>query len=55
MYARIIRVAEVYDELTNSFNANVLNKEEVLQEIKIKSGKILDPFIVDIFNNTIKD
>ena len=51
LFARIIRVAEVYDAMTNSFNKNPLSTEEALMELKTQSGKTLDPNIVDIFLN----
>lgn len=47
--ARIIRVAETFDAMTNSLKVNSIGKEEALQIIKEKSGIIFDPEVVDIF------
>jgi len=47
--ARILRVAESYEAMTNSFNKNRKSKEEALREIKSLSGIIYSPEIVDVF------
>lgn len=47
--ARVIRVAETYDAMTNKLKKNPMDKKEALLEIKNKSGIIFDPEIVDIF------
>jgi len=49
MLARIIRVADGYDEMMRGSNKNAMGKEKVLNEIRRKSGIIFDPDIVDIF------
>ena len=47
--ARIIRLAESYDSMTNTSGKDVMDKEKALEEIKKQSGKLFDPDIVDVF------
>ncbi|MHB8131300.1 MAG: diguanylate cyclase [Mobilitalea sp.] len=47
--ARIIAVAESFDDMTNRFNLNIRNEADALQEIKKLSGIKFDPMIVNIF------
>ena len=47
--ARIIKVAENYDAMTNSSEQDSMSKEEALQEIKSKSSIKFDPQIAEIF------
>lgn len=47
--ARIISVAENYDEMTNKYNNNPLNKDEAVKELIKLAGKKFDPNIVDFF------
>lgn len=53
--ARIIRVAESYDSMTNDFTNDAMTKEEALKEIKKQSGIIYDPDIVGIFIKMMSD
>jgi len=54
MLARVIRVAESYDAMTNSLRKNTMRKEKALQKIKNKSGIIFDTEIVDVFINLMR-
>jgi len=47
--ARIISVAEFFDEMTNIYSDNPLNTDEAIKELKKLSGKRFDPNIVDLF------
>ncbi|HHY90463.1 MAG TPA: diguanylate cyclase, partial [Clostridiales bacterium] len=47
--ARIIAVAEAYEEMTSPMNENAVSKEEALEEIKKESGAKFDPEVVDVF------
>ncbi len=49
LLARIIAVAEYYDELTNSMNKNILSKEEAVRKIKEEIALKLDPKVTDVF------
>lgn len=53
--ARIIKVAESYDAMTNSLNKSAMKKEDALQEIARQSGVIYDPGVVDIFIQLMSD
>lgn len=47
--ARIIALAESYDEMTNGLNKNFMSKERAIQKITEQAGSKFDPEIVDIF------
>lgn len=47
LLARIVSVAESYDELTNKFNDSPLSREEALRELKKLAGTKFDPAIVE--------
>jgi len=51
--ARIIAVAESYDNMTNNLNSNAMSKEDAVQEIMKQSGAKFDPEIVNIFINLL--
>jgi len=53
--ARIIAVAEYYEEIRNGFGGKTLDKEEIIHEIRRQSGLRLDPKIVDIFVRILMD
>lgn len=47
--ARIISVAEFYDEITNKYDNSPMSSDEAVKELKRLSGKRFDPNIVDLF------
>lgn len=47
LLARIVSVAECYDELTNKYNDNPLSREEALIELKKLAGTKFDPAILE--------
>lgn len=53
--ARIISVAEVYDGLTNKIGGNSWTKEKALEEIKAMSGIKMDPEMVRVFLEVMKE
>ena len=55
MLARIIKVAESYDSMTNSLDINRMTKEATINEIVSQSGIKYNPDIVDVFENLIYD
>ena len=46
LLARIVSVAESYDEMTNKYNSSPLSSEEALKELRKLSGKKFDPNIL---------
>ncbi|MBP1924357.1 diguanylate cyclase (GGDEF)-like protein/PAS domain S-box-containing protein/putative nucleotidyltransferase with HDIG domain [Sedimentibacter acidaminivorans] len=53
LLARIIAVAEYYDEFTNSMNEKIFSNEEAVLKIKEEKGLKLDPKIIDAFTKLV--
>lgn len=52
--ARIIAVADSYDNMTNKFNSHPLSNKDAFNELKKQAGHKLAPDIVDIFLRTMQ-
>lgn len=55
VHARIIRIADSFDLLTNKLQSNPLNIGDAIQKIRTQAGTELDPNITEIFVNIMLD